>query len=538
MILRTHKSRAQNDNEALIPATARHGRAGSLQSGRAGRFLRQGKLKTRRYVGRDVGGCIGRGGGGEEEADAAAPEGEEEDADEDEGEAEADPEAESSPMAVEAEPSTEGKTNQPVRREVAEHGRARVAGAAERAGGDGLDAVEELEGGAGSEKGDGGADDGFVSGVDAGDVARENEEDDAHEGHEGGTEEDGGVTGVAGGERFAAADGLADANGSGGREAERNHVGEGDGVERDLMTGLGNGAETGDERSDQSEDADFGGKLNRGGKTESDELADAVEVGVHGSFEEFGFVAGVVPEEIEDEDQREIGARDAGGDAGTGDAEGRASELAVDEDVVANEVDKIGGDESEGDGANHVHTLESATNSEVEEERDETGGKRTHVGSGEDGDGMGDAEAFEVKRNDPNGDGEEGSDGKAEIEAVDERAVAVFALASTEGLGHEGIEADEEAFAEEGEDDEEAGADADGADGFGAVGEAADHHGVHDDHAHPADFGEDERKGEAERGTEFVAEDGEEGHGGSKKISENSKQKSVIRNQEKLTVDS
>ena len=471
-------------------------------------------------------------------ADAAAPEGEEEDADEDEGEAEANPEAEGAPVAVETEPGTEGKTNQPVGGKVAKHGCAGVTGAAERAGGNSLDAVEELEGGAGGEKGDGGADDGLVGGVDAGDVAREDEEDDAHEGHEGSAEEDGSVTGVAGGQRVAAADGLTDANGGGGREAKGNHVGEGDGVERDLMAGLGNGAETGDERSDQSEDTDFGGELNRGRKTESDELADTVEVRVNGSFEELGFVAGVVPEEIDNEDEREIGARDAGGDAGTGDAEGRAAELAVDEDIVADEVDEIGGDESEGDGANHVHTLECATDSEVEKERNETGGKRAHVRSGEDGDGMGDAEAFEVKRNDPNGNGEEGSDGEAEINAVDERAVAVFALASAEGLGDEGVEADEEAFAEEGEDEEEAGADADGADGFGAVGETADHHGVDDDHAHPADFGEDERKGEAERGTEFVAEDGEEGHGRSKKISENSKQKSVIRNQEKLTVES
>jgi hypothetical protein len=70
-----------------------------------------------------------------------------------------------------------------------------------------------------------------------------------------------------------------------------------------------------------------------------------------------------------------------------------------------------------------------------------------------------------------------------------------LAAASSEGLGDEGVEADEEAFAEEGKDKEEAGADADGGDGLGTVGEAADHHGVHDCHADPADFGQDERKG-------------------------------------------
>ena len=132
---------------------------------------------------------------------------------------------------------------------------------------------------------------------------------------------------------------------------------------------------------------------------------------------------------------------------------------------------------------------------------------------------MGDAEALEVVGDDPDGDGKEWGDGEAEIDAVDERAMAIFAAAGAEGLGDEGVEADEEAFAKEGEDDEEAGADADGADGFGGVRETADHHGVHDDHAHPADFGEDERKGEAKSGAEFAAEDGEEGHEKSFKLS-------------------
>jgi len=80
-------------------------------------------------------------------------------------------------------------------------------------------------------------------------------------------------------------------------------------------------------------------------------------------------------------------------------------------------------------------------------------------------------------------------------------------------LRDERVQADEEALAEEGEDDEDTGRDADRTDGFCAVGETTDHHGVHDDHAHPADFGEDERKSKAESRAEFGAEDGKEGHG-------------------------
>jgi len=91
--------------------------------------------------------------------------------------------------------------------------------------------------------------------------------------------------------------------------------------------------------------------------------------------------------------------------------------------------------------------------------------------------------------------------------------MAIFATTGAEGLRHESVETDEETFPEKGEDDEEAGTDANGTDGFGAVGEAAHHHGVDDDHAHPADLREDERKSELKRGSEFAAEDGKEGHG-------------------------
>src|ERR1700757_2568304 len=133
---------------------------------------------------------------------------------------------------------------------------------------------------------------------------------------------------------------------------------------------------------------------------------------------------------------------------------------------------------------------------------------------------MRDAEAFEVARDDPDRDDEERSDGKAEVDTVDERGVAVFATAGAERLRDECVQANEEAFSEEGEDEEEAGTDADRADGFGAVRETADHHGVNDDHAHPADFGEDERKSEVEGRTEFAAEDREEGHGEFRKISD------------------
>jgi len=278
------------------------------------------------------------------------------------------------------------------------------------------------------------------------------------------------------------------------------------------MCGERNSAETRDKRGNESEDADFGGELKCGGKTKSNEAADALEVGLNRSFEEFGFVVGIVPEEVDDEDESEVSAGDGSGDAGACDAECGEAQLAEDEQVIAKDVDEVRGEESEGNGANHVHALKGAANGEVEKEREEAGGESANVGSSEDGDVVGDAEALEIQGEEPNREGQERRNGEAEIDAVEKGAVAILAATRAEGLGDESVEANHEAFAEEGEYEEETGADADGADGLGAVREAADHHGVNDDHAHPADFGEDERKGEVQGWPEFGAEGAEKGH--------------------------
>jgi len=415
-------------------------------------------------------------------------------------------------VAAEAEPGAERQAHQPISGEVAEHGGTRVAGATQGAGGHGLDAVEKLEGGARGEEDDRVADDGGVVGVNAGDETREDEERDAHARHKGGAEKDGGVTGIARAQGIAAADGLTNADGGSGGDAERHHVGEGHGVQGDLVAGERNGSKARDERGDEGEDADLSGELQRGGQAEGNEAADALDIDLNGSFQKVGAVAMVIPEEIADENESKVGAGNGRGPAGAGDAEGGEAELAKDEDVVAEEVDEVGGDQGEGDGANYVHALEGAADGEVEQQREEADGEGAHVGEGKDRDLGVNAHAPEVEREVPDGDGEDGRERKAEVDAVDKGAMAVLAMAGAEGLGDEGIESDEKTFTEEGEDDEDAGADADGTNGLGAIGEAADHHGVHDDHAHPAEFGENEREGKAKRGREFAAEWGKREH--------------------------
>src|SRR6267142_3280294 len=102
-------------------------------------------------------------------ANGAAPGEQQDDADQNERQAQTRPQAEGAPATLEAQPCTERKTNNPVGREVAEHGRARIASAAESARGYGLDTVEQLKGGTCSEQENRATNDGFVRCVHPGD---------------------------------------------------------------------------------------------------------------------------------------------------------------------------------------------------------------------------------------------------------------------------------------------------------------------------------------------------------------------------------
>ena len=219
-------------------------------------------------------------------------------------------------------------------------------------------------------------------------------------------------------------------------------------------------------------------------------------------------IARVVPEKKNDEDRGEVNAGDGGGDAGTDYTEHGEAPVAEDQEIVAKEVDEIGGDEGKRDGTDEVHALEGAAKGEVEEKWYESEGQGVHVGAGEDGDIRGDAEVIEEIREKPNGGEKHGSQGKAEIDAVHKRVEAVVAAAGAERLRDEGVEADKDAFSEECEHQEEAGADADGGDGLGAVGETSDKHSVFNGHADPANFGQDERDGQVQGGAKLGAKGG------------------------------
>ncbi len=230
-------------------------------------------------------------------------------------------------------------------------------------------------------------------------------------------------------------------------------------------------------------------------------------------------VVAVCSPDGEEEDEHEVEAGEAGGPGGAGDAEGWDREGVVsedgpavaplvseDEEPVGGGVDEIGGDEGEGDGAAVMRGLQVAAQGEVEHQRERAVVETLHGGDRGGEDGAVDGEVEEQRR----GDGEDGDEQDGESdghdEAVEEPAVGFALLLGAEGLGDEGVEAEEDAADTEAEGVEEDLSEGGGAHGEGGVGEVAEHDGVDQRHGDPAELTGDERDGEMDQRREFAAD--------------------------------
>ena len=213
----------------------------------------------------------------------STPDGEEGDGGSGEGDEEAEPEAGGSEVGVEAEQDAERHSDDPVTKKMGEERGEGVAGSAQGAGDGDLDAVEELEAGGDEKQRDGGGDDAAVRGEDACEDAGHREKDDRGEEHEGGAGEDAAPSGGVGGLRWSvaganAADGMADADGGGGRDGVGDHEGGAGELQSDLVPGERERAEGGDERGDGGEDGDLDKDLRSGGGSEKEEPAEMLEL--------------------------------------------------------------------------------------------------------------------------------------------------------------------------------------------------------------------------------------------------------------------
>src|SRR5260221_1875021 len=132
--------------------------------------------------------------------------------------------------------------------------------------------------------------------------------------------------------------------------------------------------------------------------------------------------------------------------------------------------------------------------------------QRFHVGNREARDHGIDVKLLQERAEEPDRVHEQRRHDHAEVNAVDQGAMAIFTLTGAESLGDQSVQANEQTAAEECHHVENAGADADRADGIGTVGQVADHYSVDDTHRHPANLSEDERQCQAQGRAHFGAE--------------------------------
>ncbi len=149
---------------------------------------------------------------------------------------------------------------------------------------------------------------------------------------------------------------------------------------------------------------------------------------------------------------------------------------------------------SEGDGPHQIHGLHAAADSEIEEERQRPPRQSFRIGNCECDHVGRDVHGAKQRIEIPNGSHQQRRKGQAEIDAVQKRAMTVLALTGAERLRNQCVQPNQQSTSKHGEDVDENSAKAHGRDGHCAVWKAAHHHGVHDGHAHPADFGENERQ--------------------------------------------
>src|SRR4029077_13477313 len=108
-----------------------------------------------------------------------------------------------------------------------------------------------------------------------------------------------------------------------------------DSIQSNLVAGKRNSAKPSDERRDESKDAALQRELNGSRESQSNEAADARQVDVDGSAQQFGSVLPVVPEQVTDEHRGHVKPGDGRRPAGTNRTHSGRSPFAVNENPIA-----------------------------------------------------------------------------------------------------------------------------------------------------------------------------------------------------------
>ena len=175
--------------------------------------------------------------------------------------------------------------------------------------------------------------------------------------------------------------------------------------------------------------------------------------------------------------------------------------MAVDEDPVANGVDQVGADEGEHHRLDEPHALQVTAEGRVDEQRHRAPGERLEERRGLGQNGRMHAELAQRGITGKEQEHDQRAEDQAEVQSLNQPAVALLAPAGSESLRHQGVQAQEQPHAEDRHGEEERIAQADRADGNRT--EPADEDGIDDPHGHPAQLGQDHGAGQPEHGTKL-----------------------------------
>ena len=260
------------------------------------------------------------------------------------------------------------------------------------------------------------------------------------------------------------------------------------------------------------EDPDFQHDLHGGGNTQLQQAREARPIRRQRDAKQSGAPHAIVVECAGDEHARHINAGGEGGPGGPVSTHGAETQMTIDQDPVSKKVDGIGGDLREHHRLDQADALQIPAEGEVQHERQHAPIQNAQIGGSLRKDGGVHSEARHGGGHGGVEEHQSRHEDGAKVEAAPQGAMTIGHPPGAIGLGDHGIETQQEAFAENGEGEEQNAAQADRADGGGAIRQAADHDGIDDAHGHPAEFGDDQRPGERQQRPPFAADVPERRH--------------------------
>ena len=214
------------------------------------------------------------------------------------------------------------------------------------------------------------------------------------------------------------------------------------------------------------------------------------------------------PEKSDDQHACHVDAGHASCPSRTGDAHGGKAEVSVDQRPIADQVNEVRGDEGEHDRNRHVLRLQITAKSEIREQGQGAPVQGAQERAHRVHQFRADSEVLHQRGPERYEQHQDGAQREGKEQPVDQREARVVQIFAAVGLRDESIESEKQAAAEDRDAVVKALAQAGGADGDGAVGQPPHHDGVHDTHAHPADLGDDQRQGKAQRKRKIFAQRG------------------------------